>query len=81
MSQPGKFTAALSRDGTLFLMQTGRWRSGWTQISELDAWIALYRGLRDRLSSTNGRGRYHDIYAPAVTALEAIKKKLKEAAN
>lgn len=78
MIELAEFAAVLSRDKSQFLMQRGRWRSGWTPIGQLPDWIRIYRGLRDRRDHPPHQGPYHEIYAPAVAALEAIQAKLKE---
>lgn len=82
------FKAALRRDGTAFQMAQGPWRSGWLSIDKLPDWIRFYAYLRDRKSTpadpktkTPAKpGPYHAIYAPCVEALEALARKLKEAA-
>jgi hypothetical protein len=78
---------ALHRDKTRFVIAGRMWRSTWIPIEELPEWIAFYRRLRDRhgtpadpkTGAPAKPGRYHDHYAPAVDALEALQRRIKEA--
>lgn len=82
------FKAALRRDGAAFQMARGPWRSGWLPIERLANWTRFYADLRDRKgvpadpkTKTPAKpGPYHDVYAPCVDALEALARKVKEAA-
>lgn len=82
------FKATLRRDGAAFQMARGAWRSGWLSIDTLPGWVKLYTDLRDRKSvpadpktkAPAKPGPYHDAFAPCVDALQALARKVKEAA-
>lgn len=66
--------ATLSADRQTLTMKSGDW-SMTCPASDLDKWLAFYRGLWERGGKGKGQpGPYARFYEPSVKALERVKK-------
>lgn len=71
------FAATLADDRATIEMRHGDWQHS-IPVGDLQRWLRLYRGLRDRKGQVGHAGPYAAHFLPGIAALERVAAQLRE---